>query len=71
MMFVAYDVCRLMMFVAYNVCRIMTFVGYDVCGIMMFVAYDIFVSLIVFVAVPNNLVRSLQHNIRVRSFNEV
>ena len=49
----------------------MTFVGYDVCCIMMFVAYDIFVSLIVFVVVPNNLVRSLQHNIRVCSFNEV
>ena len=41
---VAYDVCRLwqiMMFVAYEVCRIIGFVPNDVCCIIGFVAYDV------------------------------
>ena len=31
MMFVAYDVCRIMTFVAQDVCRIVTFVSYRAC----------------------------------------
>ena len=40
-----------MMFVAYDVCRIMMFVAYDVCRSVMFVAYDVWkFSLVMFVA---------------------
>ena len=39
MMFVAYEVCRIIGFVTYDVCRIIGFVAYDVCHIMMFVAH--------------------------------
>ena len=42
MMFVAYEVCRIIGFVAYDVCRIIGFVAYDVCRIIGFVAhYDV------------------------------
>ena len=47
MMFVPYDICRIMKFVGlcrlshYYVCRIMMFVAYWVCRIMTFVAYEV------------------------------
>ena len=47
MMFVGYDICRLMTFVAllclspYYVCCLITFFGYDVCCLMMLVTYEV------------------------------
>jgi prophage antirepressor-like protein len=41
MMFVAYDVCRIIGFGPYDVCRIIGFVAYDVCRIIGFVPYDV------------------------------
>ena len=41
MMFVGYDVCRLIRFVGYEVCRRIWFVGYYVCRLIRFVGYDV------------------------------
>ena len=44
MLFVAFDVCRIMRFVAYYVSHyssVCMFVAYDLCRHMMFVVYDV------------------------------